>query len=206
MINVYYAQSAQAEMFFDDAEKILSSERYEHFKRLKKRDDKLDCLAVGLLINKLFRDSTAVYKDKNGCPHLNNGKFISISHSGGKCAVAVSDFPVGLDIQAHSERNYLSIGRIVLCESELTFLSKSTEIENDFYKLWCLKESYMKALGRGFSLSPKSFHFNMDADEIMLYADDKRDWRFFCFEIEKLTAALCSLNESEYLLHKIILT
>ena len=48
MVKIYYAYSYQAKEYCGKAESILSPDRYEHYKRLKKEDDKLDCLAVGL--------------------------------------------------------------------------------------------------------------------------------------------------------------
>lgn len=208
MTKIYYAESNQAEIYNNaaDAKKILSSERFERYKRLKQNDDKLDCLAVGLMTKLIFGSSEVMFKDKNGCPRLNNGKYISISHSGGICAAALSDNPVGLDIQAHSKKDYTALGRIVLCKSELEYLKNAENKEEVFYKLWCLKESYMKAKGLGFSLSPKSFYFDIAGKDIILHSDDDKQWNFFCFDIENLTAALCCNNNSEYISEKIILT
>ncbi|MCQ4022064.1 4'-phosphopantetheinyl transferase superfamily protein [Ruminococcus sp. zg-924] len=199
-------ESALAKPFVYKAESLLSAERFERFKRLKKKDDKLDCLAIGLIINKVFGDNSVLYKDKNGCPCLKHGGYISISHSGGVCAVAVSDSSVGLDIQEHSERNYMSIGRIVFCENELSYLSQTFDLENDFYKLWCLKESYMKAKGLGFELSPKSFSFGISGKDIILNSNDEKQWSFACFNIGELTAALCCETCCEYSLINISLT
>lgn len=206
MVKIYYAYSYQAKEYCGKAESILSPDRYEHYKRLKKEDDKLDCLAVGLIINKVFGDPSLVYKDEKGCPRLKNGEFISISHSGGVCAVAVADNAVGLDIQTHSERDYLSLGRIVFCKEELEYLTKCGDTENSFYKLWCLKESYMKAKGLGFYLSPKSFRFDIAGGGIRLVSDDDKKWFFSCFDLSGLTAALCCDGTDEYTLVNIPLT
>lgn len=208
MVKIYYAESRQAEIFNNntDAEKILSPERFERYKRLKQNDDKLDCLTVGLMIKLIFGSSEVLYKDEHGCPKLNNGQYISISHSGGICAIALSDNPVGLDIQAHCEKDYAALGRIVLYKSELEYLINSENKEDVFYKLWCLKESYMKARGLGFSLSPKSFYFDITGEDIVLHSDDDKPWNFFCFMLENLTSALCCIGENGFNSEKISLT
>lgn len=206
MNSIIYIKSDETRPYLEKAEQHLTPERYEHFSRLKMESDRLDCLAVGLLLKRCIGDMSLFYKDKNGCPKLKDGRFVSISHSGGVAAVALSDKPIGLDIQAHTERNFLSIARIVFCENEIEYLKKSDSTEETFFKLWCLKESYMKARGLGFSLSPKSFCFDISEDKPVLNSDDNAIWSFKYFKINDLSAAVCFQSEDDLTMKNISLT
>lgn len=209
MIKIIYTESAGAKQFIDSAENYLSPERLEHFNKLKMESDRLDCLAVALLLKNSLSDMSVFYKNENGCPRLKNGGYISISHSGGIAAVAISDNPIGLDIQEHTERKFLSVAKIVFCKNEIDFLLNSNNIEEDFFNIWCLKESYMKAMGLGFSLPPKSFWFDFSLKSPRLCTGKKQcdsKWRFKCFKIESLSAAVCFQGDNGLSITKISLT
>lgn len=72
----------------------------------------------------------------------------SISHSSSKVAVAFSDGDVGCDIEA-----------VTAADPDVAahFFSNRELGKLDFFLLWTLKESYMKATGLGMSLPSKSF-------------------------------------------------
>lgn len=202
MIRIIYTESKTAKPYFDKADVILTPERYEHFLKLKMENDKLDCLAVGLLLKHCINDMSLFCKDKNGCPRLKDGRYISISHSGGVSAVALSDAPIGLDIQEHTERQFVSIAKIVFCKNEIDYIQNNDNQEQAFYKLWCLKESYMKARGLGFSIPPKSFSFDLSGNKPILSGGDNADYSFKYFKINNLSAAVCFQGDDDITLEK----
>lgn len=209
MIKIIYTESAGAKPFLASADEYLSAERLEHFNRLKIESDRLDCLAVALLLKSCGFDKSQLFKDENGCPKLKSDEYISISHSGGIAAAALSPNPIGLDIQEHTRRKFLSVAKIVFCKSEIEWLKSSDNIEEDFFNLWCLKESYMKAMGLGFSLPPKSFWFDFSSENSKLFTDENESdskWQFKCFKIEDLSVAVCFQGESGISITKIPLT
>ena len=74
------------------------------------------------------------------------------------------------------------------------FLARSSEPERDFFRIWTLKESYLKAEGTGFSVSPASFAvLPFGENAAMFYGET--DYRF-----TRLTAfpdyclSVCSLE------------
>ena len=207
MNRILYIKSEAVRRLIPKAEKILSGERLERFRALKRENDKLDSLAASALLEQALDGRIDLYyKDENGCPRLSNGKFLSISHSGGIAAVALSDREVGLDIQLPETRNLLSVARIAFHEHEIEILKKSHDIQSDFFKLWCLKESYMKARGLGFALPSKSFYFDLNEDKITLYSDDHEKWKFTLIEIEELYAAVCCQSHDNFSVQKLVLT
>jgi len=82
----------------------------------------------------------------------------NLSHSGTMALCAVADVPVGCDIEALSPAHLRIAGR-VMAPSELT---NYTDAENEavridwFYRLWTLKESYVKLTGEGIAVDFRS--------------------------------------------------
>ena len=92
-----------------------------------------------------------ISRDPLGKPRLENSDmFFSLSHSGDYACCAVSDAPVGVDIQRVGADRSKVAGR-VFSESENAFLAALPDgVRADaFYRLWVLKESLVKATGKG---------------------------------------------------------
>lgn len=93
--------------------------------------------------------------NENGKPYLTAAPDVhfSLSHSAAWAVCAVSDHPVGVDIQQC--RSFKpNIADRFFHPDEVRYLSSLSpaERENAFYTLWALKESYVKADGRGLRL------------------------------------------------------
>lgn len=112
-------------------------------------DDKKRTLAGRFLLKNMIKEK---YGRKNFTLGFNeNGKpmldfcFISISHSGDFAVCAVSDFPIGADIQYMSgfkkRKKYM-----LFTDSESDYVNQN-DGENRFYTLWTMKEAYIKAIG-----------------------------------------------------------
>ena len=93
--------------------------------------------------------------NENGKPYLTAVPAVhfSLSHSAAWAVCAVSDHPVGVDIQQCRSFNP-NIADRFFHPDEVQYLSSLSpaERENAFYTLWALKESYVKADGRGLRL------------------------------------------------------
>ncbi|HNV83612.1 MAG TPA: 4'-phosphopantetheinyl transferase superfamily protein [Arenimonas sp.] len=77
---------------------------------------------------------------------------VSISHSGKWLAAAVSQSPIGIDIEGYGKsRNWLAIARHIFSEDEIVHLEacESGELEQYFYLYWTMKESSAKQYGLG---------------------------------------------------------
>lgn len=83
----------------------------------------------------------------NGKPVADNC-YISVSGSGGKCAVCVSERPVGIDIEKITDKGFEKIVRKTFSEKEKEYLSKNYSAET-FYEIWTRKEAYSKISGEG---------------------------------------------------------
>lgn len=115
-------------------------------------EKRLQQLGAGLLLYHVLgvRRDCQLEANPYGAPRLVAGKpFFSLSHSGEYVLLAVSDAPVGADIEKiHPVRPRL-----------FSHMATEEELESDmdFFTLFTRKEAMMKASGLGFSLPPKSF-------------------------------------------------
>lgn len=107
-----------------------------------------------------------------GKPFFTNAPHIhfSISHSGTKLAVAFSDSEVGCDIEKVSDIDMAVAERFFSGEEyeSLTDCKDLQERRRMFFRMWTLKESYMKATGKGLTLAPQSFTAGSDSRFIYL--------------------------------------
>ena len=85
----------------------------------------------------------------------------NVSHSGRHGLIAIAeDGCLGVDVEERvAQRDLEGIGSMVYGPSERRFLgiAPGRERVQLFYRLWSMKESLIKALGTGFSLSPLGF-------------------------------------------------
>lgn len=87
-----------------------------------------------------------------GKPYLRDypNVYFNISHSGQFVACAVSDRPIGVDIQ-EIVPYHRNVAKCVFNLEELSQIESSPDRSAEFTKLWTQKEAYLKMLGIGFS-------------------------------------------------------
>ncbi len=104
-------------------------------------------------------------KDKNGKPFLEKHPeiYVNLSHSGPYAACALGEAPVGVDVEAWKKRSRWEGITRKLHPEEREDLWKTDEAEREkrFLNLWVLKESFMKAEGRGLGLPLDSFYMDV---------------------------------------------
>ncbi len=88
-------------------------------------------------------------RDKDGKPYAENLPLhFSISHSGAFVACAVSDTPVGLDLEEIRHRD-ITVARRICSEREMAFILGGEDPLKRFLKVWTAKEAYVKLTGIG---------------------------------------------------------
>lgn len=89
----------------------------------------------------------------------------SLSHSGAWAVCALSDVAVGVDIERRTPGRR-KIAERFFHKKEAAYLDQlpSHAREDAFYSLWVLKESFVKATGRGLHLPLRSFCIDLQAD------------------------------------------
>ena len=102
--------------------------------------DRIRSLISSYLQNQLSKDK--LLKKRFGKPYFENGPFFNISHSGRYVVMAVSSKEIGVDIEENKNRDFSSLSRI-FNEAE----TKMVKEHQDFYYMWCAKESLIKCMG-----------------------------------------------------------
>ena len=148
---------------FDAAYQQLSPARRARIDRYRRQEDKLRSLAGELLVKELARsagiEQPVVEQLESGQPVLKNGGLhISIAHSGDLVACAVSNTPVGIDVEqlrpfragmlrhvcTEAETAYVLDGK-PLPHGEIT----DSGMIHRFFEIWTGKEAWFKRAGTG---------------------------------------------------------
>ncbi|OYT16435.1 MAG: hypothetical protein B7C24_07715 [Bacteroidetes bacterium 4572_77] len=125
--------------------------------------------------------------------------FFNISHSGNQIVVVFSDKEIGVDVEKN-KGDRRKLNKRVFTKEEIGDMKKQTSLVLEiayFYRLWSLKESYMKAIGKGMSLNLKSFSFKEDKDVFSLaFSTEDKDWVFHTpLFLSDYFLSICSKNK-----------
>ncbi len=133
---------------------------YRRRKTLRLRDDESKRQSLGaelLLYLAMGADKPFTYSlGENGKPYLDDGRCFSLSHSGSYAVCAVADNDVGVDIELPREGS-MRLARRFFTKNEYARIAASNKSDELFCKLWTIKESFIKATGKGLSTPLSSF-------------------------------------------------
>ncbi len=106
-----------------------------------------------------FKRTASLCHSESGKPYFYGERkaFVSISHSEGLCLAAISDSEIGVDIEymKQGDERLLRLAQRYFTPGEVQYIEK--EPYPRFYKVWCMKESYIKYTGEGFTCPLGSF-------------------------------------------------
>ena len=143
---------------------MLSEERQKRIEKNQNQESRKQLLGAGILLRKVFGiygfDENAIYKDRYGKPIV-EGFHFNLSHTTDLVVCAVGERPVGCDVESIKIAPR-GIAERFFSENEKVYLSSEEENYDEvFFRLWTMKESYIKMTGEG-------MHLPMDAFEIHL--------------------------------------
>ena len=134
-------------------------------------------LGAGLLVEYILREhglrNSEIKVGLNGKPER-DGICFNLSHSKNMVICAVGEKSVGCDVEQISKAPEKVANRF-FSESEIRYLNGISEKkkEQEFYRLWTMKESYIKMTGEGMRLSLDSFEVNFE-EGIHIYREGKK--------------------------------
>ena len=147
----------------------------------------------------LFREDL-VY-NKFGKPSLKRKDiFYNISHSGKYVTCAISNKMVGIDIQKHIEKFEEIISFFSISEKEyLASIPLQKLLIKEFFKIWTVKESYVKFLGRGLYKELDSFSLFLDKKKLIDEVRIVKDILYKNFSIsEEYTMSVVASSDDSY--------
>ena len=146
----------------------MPAERRKKIDAFRLGKDQRLSLGAGILLQHGFRQAGIEYAalsyGPHGKPSLADGNHVhfNLTHSGRMAACAISNHPVGIDIE--EERRFEEdFCRYVFQDREIEWVQRNAENANaGFTALWTIKESLMKYWGTGVSLEPKTIFIDQN--------------------------------------------
>lgn len=189
---VYIARTdgLQDDSVFNRLYQAASPDRRRKTDALVFRKDKMLSLAAEALLKIALHDNgvtddTIVYGE-NGKPYLRSREiFFSLSHCAETVMCAVSQGEIGADTEKVTDID-LDVAKRFFHPEEYAMLQRletEGERQNLFFRLWTLKESFLKAMGTGLLLPTDSFRIVMEGGEISVAQPFSRE-RFYFKEYE----------------------
>ena len=190
---IYYAElsALHEEKLFEQYYLTLPACRREKIDKLKPEGERCRSLGAGLLLKKACEEYGIPGEDGRlatgehgkprfaACPELH----FSLSHSGEYAVCVMAPCETGCDVETVKPFR-IPVAKRVFTEEELLWLSHEAEEEKGdeaFCRLWTLKESFLKATGKGFAFPVReaSFSFTEDHPAINLYGQPDMSFSFF---------------------------
>ncbi|MEI5908949.1 4'-phosphopantetheinyl transferase superfamily protein [Bacillus spongiae] len=154
--------------------RIVSNDTLNRARKFRNRKDTLRTMVGELLINYLYEKVEGygtipvIRRNQYGKPYVTSNNFLfNLSHSGNWVICIVDQTRVGIDIEqikAIDYENLISMFHPV----EMEQMEYAENKQDFFYSLWTVKESVLKNIGKGLSLSLKSFHTKFSNEDIQV--------------------------------------
>lgn len=182
----------------------LSEARKQKVQAYKFEKDRRLSLAAGLILKYglekygIKEKEAAISVNSYGKAYLKDTEDVcfNLSHSGKYAVGAFSRYEVGIDIE-QIQKQSMELAKRFFAPQEYDFLMQQQPHLRDemFTRIWCLKESYIKAVGRGMSISLDSFYFLIDQQVKLVKAGEEKEFMFQEAELEGYRLAVCGKEE-----------
>ena len=196
----------ERDVLYDRAYAAVSEERRRKTDHFRFGSDRRLSLGAELLLrcglNELGIGSAppAIGYTKEGKPFLSAYPdiHVNISHSGTYAVCAVSPAPVGCDIELHKDDMLSVAERFFYADEYISILGQPTPDaqKKQFFRLWTLKESFMKATGLGMKLPLNQFRISIQGEDISVQESvDANHWYFKEYTVDDgYACSACSLT------------
>lgn len=156
MIKLYAADTRELLSNFIELAQLVEPCRRARILQYGPNGSGLRCLAAGLLIRHEFGclADHAIQTTTQGKPFLSGNRPFNLSHTGNYAVLGVSDHTIGIDIEHPHNLRYDRVAARCFHPRERDYLGSASDSQDAFFIIWTLKESYLKAEGCGFAMSP----------------------------------------------------
>ncbi len=150
----FYRRSFDKDETLSEHNKILRQTVYNLlYNTVMKQKQLNDCSELQFKYNKYGKPYFRLYPDV----------FFNISHCREMAVCSIDDVENGVDIELI--RNYpVRVPEKAFSEREKEMLAQSSRADSMFFRIWTLKESYVKALGIGISYPLNTAEFLIEND------------------------------------------
>ena len=201
-----YINKSIPSQLFNSLLPFVSIERRKKIYKFIRKEDADRSLIADILLREALIENLKIENDtiffnygNYGKPLLSNHESINfnISHSGNWVVCAINDHEIGIDIEKIEDIDF-DIAKSFFSEKEyINLMKKDINKRKDyFYDLWTLKESYIKACGKGLSLDLRYFSFRIENNNILFESKNNlRNYFFKQYFIDKnYKLSVCTLE------------
>ena len=213
-VHVWFCQPAkiQDRLKLSEYESVLSDDEIERYHAMHFEKDKHSYLVS----HALLRNALSKYADlpasqwqfssnEHGKPSLLSPPAMpdirfNLTHTDGLSAcIITAERDCGIDAENKQRNTRLAaVAQRMFAEEELVMLDESN-IEQQFYYYWTLREAYVKALGTGIAGSSRTYYFDIDNTDLSVALYHKniqknfdKNWRFKLYKpTQQHVLALC---------------
>ncbi len=170
------------EQQYTEMYRAADEERRARADRFRYEDDRRRCLCADMLARKMLADASGKTPEEitftighKGKPSANVPFYFNLSHSGDLVLCAVSDKPIGVDIEqikpfrAGMVARYFTQTEAAYVWGDMTPSSETvtdSEICARFYRIWTAKEAYVKMTGTGISTDLTQIRYDHDTQTV----------------------------------------
>jgi 4'-phosphopantetheinyl transferase len=208
MIGVYAVKLPERieEGLFNTLMLRLPKDKQATIRRFVKPQDALRTLTGEMLTRFVIRERTQLSDDemvftvdRYDKPYVKNVEDLhfNVSHSGEWVVCAVDSEPIGIDVEVIKNIK-LNIAKRFFSQEEYNDIVGKDENERTgyYYDLWTLKESYIKAVGRGLTLPLNTFTIRIGSSGITIQGPSvEGEFHFKQYRIDKLyKLSVCAVS------------
>ena len=205
LYGIHIIDEREFNKYKDPLLKLLPKQQQERIMLFKKPDDlqrsllgEAMCRAILAKVLDQVPSTIELVKSEKGKPYLkdHNNIHFNLSHSGNWVVMVLHDKPVGVDVENVREVDYRIAQRFFSKEeyAELDLLEGLAK-RRLFFRLWTLKESYLKFLGKGLTKSLGSFTVFEEKNRYWIKHGNLIDHQvyFNCYEPDQIhMVAVCA--------------
>lgn len=185
MINVYAVNIGENInlSIFHCLMSYLNEDKQERIKKIHRLADVQRTLIADVLIRAIIQSKLGIEnkdivfrKNEYGKPFLKYPQsfHFNISHAGEWVVCAIHQLPLGIDIELIQPIDFRIAERFFSTDEYKELMLKTgSEKLTYFYELWTLKESYIKAIGKGLAIPLNSFTIKTSASKITVESADE---------------------------------
>ena len=154
-------------------------------------------LRKALMDLRLDTDTSDIIEGRYGKPAFVDDRIqFNLSHSGDRVMCCVSEKEVGCDVERIRDMD-IGIARrhFTKDEQELILSQDDDERMRMFFRIWTLKESFMKATGCGMNMDLRSFTIHIKDGISVECESHPGDFRFAEFDRDGYHYAVCSCGD-----------
>lgn len=205
-IFIFDIRGLRDESLFREYLSLMPKERQEKVMRCRQDEDRLRSLGAGVVLAEILKQyglclsETKLEYGINGKARVSGWPDIhfNLTHSGYYAAGVCGPGPVGIDVETVGKVNERTARRF-FHEGEYRYLMEAEderEKQERFFRLWVLKESFMKVTGLGMRLPLNAFEICLREQDIQVIQEvDDRTYYFKEFALENSRMAVCSADK-----------